>query len=250
MLFRSHHIIPEMEKINESMHLQFLEFKENITNASLTIEAIRDEFINTKVTRDNAGCEFNRNDFNKLNDYMKIEVLFELVKSYRFSKANILEIIKLINSDKKNMRIVYKGLTLIKEYNDINIAYSIKEKSEFNIVIEGLGIYDVNDKYQIIVSKKNPNTNANSFKIWYNSSMLPIIARSRRAGDKIVFDYGTKKVKKVLIDNKVGISSRDEVIVLEKDQEILAIMGYGISSKLKTAEHDILIELKEKTNDY
>lgn len=245
-----HHIIPEIEKINDKFYMQFQEFKDHIYGAANAIERIRDDFIKTKVDRDQAGVEFKCTDFKKLDEYMQVEVLFELVASYKYSKANILELIKLINSDKKNLRIVYKGLTLIKEYNDINIAFSVKEKTDVNILIDGIGVYDVNDKYQLIVSKKNRNSDANSIKVWYNSSMLPVIARSRRAGDKIVFDYGTKKVKKVLIDNKVGISKRDEVIVLDKDDEILAIIGYGISSKLKTIEHDIIIELKEKTNDY
>ena len=245
-----HHIIPELKNINEQFYLQFQEFKDNIISSADTIQSLRDEFIDSKVVKGKESVEFKRTDFNKLTPYLQVEVLFELVKSYKFSKANINELIKLINSRNQNQRIIYKGLTFIKEYNDISIQFFEKEKQDIHIVIDGIGVYPINEKYHIEVSKKLDNKDANLMKLWYNSSKLPIVARTRMPGDKIVFDYGTKKVKKILIDAKVGITTRDEVIILEKDGEILSVMGYAKSSKLKDKEHNIIIELKENKDVY
>lgn len=241
-----HHIIPALEKIDPNIYDGLIDFKNSINDASNVIEEIRDNFINSKVLINNKYVEFKVTDFLKLTSYIQIEVLFELVKAYKFSKANVLELIKLIDSKKKNLRSVYKGLTIIKEYNDISICFEELSKQDVYIVIDGVGNYDINDEYYLSVSKKNPNTNANILKIWYNSSMFPVVARTRKDGDRINFDFGTKKVKKILIDNKVGITKRDEIILLERNEEILGILGYQMSSKLKDMDHDIMIELREK----
>jgi tRNA(Ile)-lysidine synthetase-like protein len=80
--------------------------------------------------------------------------------------------------------------------------------------------------------------------------MLPIVARCRREGDKIEFAYGTKKVKKILIDQKVNLSARNQAVVIEKDDTILALLGYASSIHLPNPNDcDIVIELKETKNE-
>jgi tRNA(Ile)-lysidine synthetase-like protein len=80
--------------------------------------------------------------------------------------------------------------------------------------------------------------------------MLPLVARCRQDGDEIEFDYGTKKVKKCFIDQKVGKSFRDLPILLEKDDIILAILGVARSKNLSSLKDcDITIELKETKNE-
>ena len=79
--------------------------------------------------------------------------------------------------------------------------------------------------------------------------MLPVVIRSRKQGDKILLESGYKKVKDLLIDLKVGILERENILILEKDAEILAVIGIRKSIHLKKIENnDILIKVRSKKN--
>lgn len=242
-----HHIVKDMFKENSNVHLKFLELKETLNAANEIVSKQRDEIITEMVQFSKDHFTFSRDEFMHLSSFLQVEVLFALLKDYKFSRQNINEFIKLIYSNKQNLKIVYKNLSFVKEYNDITFFFYEIEKQDVNIVIDEIKTYDVNAKYEIVVSKKNNNLITNLNKLWYNSNMLPVTVRTRRDGDKISLEYGTKKVKKLLIDEKVGILKRDEVLLLEKNQEILAVFGYCKSMKLRTLKDcDIVIELKEK----
>jgi tRNA(Ile)-lysidine synthetase-like protein len=243
-------LVKELFKENENVHQKFLEFKNTILEASSIINEIRNNYISSLIKPIEKGISFKKDEFVNLTSFFQTEVIFEVLKEYRLGKQNVLEIIKLIHSEKQNMKIVYKKMTFVKEYNDIMIYFYELNKQDVYLVIDEIGEYPINDKYLIKVAKKSNNIITNLNKIWYNSNMLPIVIRTRNDGDKISLEYGTKKVKKLLIDGKVGILRRDETLVLEKDKEILAVLGYGKSIKLKTLKDcDIIIELKERNND-
>lgn len=244
------HIIPELFKENENVHLKFLEFKDSLVKASQYINEKRDQLIKSIACEIEGGIHFKKNEFIAIDSFMQVEILFALLKNYQLSKKNIEELIKYIYSNRQNLNLTYKNFTFVKEYNDIYLYFTSKKQIDINIEITDLGIYNLSEKYYLEVSKKNNKTLPNLNKVWYNSNMFPIIIRSRRDGDKINFDYGTKKVKKILIDKKVGILKRGEVLVLEKDKTILAIFGYAKSSLLPNINDcDIVIELKEKDNE-
>lgn len=246
-----HHIVPELFKENENFHEKFLEFKEALKEASDLINHYCYDFINNHVTKLNNGYNFKSDKFLSLSSYLQEEILFTLLKPYNLSKDNIIEIIKLIISNKKNLKINYKGIGFVKEYNDIYLYFNDVTDYDVYIVIDSIGEYPIDENRTLVVSKKIDNSVTNLKKVWYNSNKLPLIARSKKDGDKITFSYGTKKVSKLLIDKKVGITKREKVIVLEKDQDILAVLGYGKSELLKSIKDcDIILELKENDDDY
>lgn len=246
-----HHIIPEIINENESFHEKFLEFKETLNEASKIVMETCDKFIYQEVKRTNEYYFFTKKAFLSLSPFLQVEVLFKLLKDFNLSKANILELIKLIKSDKKNLKVNYKDVGFVKEYEDIYLFFEKHEKFKFYKIIDSLGEFPIDENRSIVVSKKNDISVTNLNKVWYNSNMLPIIARTKKPGDRISFSYGTKKVSKLLIDEKVGITKRDKVIILENNNQILAVLGYGKSNILANIKNcDIMIELKEKNNEY
>ena len=90
-------------------------------------------------------------------------------------------------------------------------------------------------------------TNLN--QLWYNIEELPITIRTRQDGDRIKVGKGYKKVKDLLIDEKVGIIKRDNVLLAtDKNGEILIVFGVKRSSLLNKINKNIIIELEEKNN--
>lgn len=250
-----HNIVPLLFKENESFDKQFLDFKDTIFNSYQIVCEQRDQYIlENVIIKDD--IILNVNSFNMLSNFMKSEVLFELLKKYEFSKANIKELIKLIESSKPNLIINYKNIVFSKQYNRVIIKENndIFNDEQVEIVIDHVGNYYINDKYYLEVKwcsiddlKKNENSLINLNVIWYNSSMLPIVLRNRKNGDRIKINDGTKKVKDLLIDEKIPVSDRDNLLLLAKNDEVINIFGVKKGSTLLSMEdNDILITLREK----
>lgn len=74
-----------------------------------------------------------------------------------------------------------------------------------------------------------------------------LFLRSRRSGDKIVWfpDGRTKKIKNILIDDKIPRSDRDRIPLLCTGSEVVAIVGSRVSEKYKVTnetEEALVIE--------
>lgn len=80
-----------------------------------------------------------------------------------------------------------------------------------------------------------------------NADMLRgAVIRTRRAGDRFKpFSSGEKKLKDFLIDAKVPRDERDNLPLIAKDGEILWVVGYAISDKLRV-DNDTPCKLRIK----
>ena len=176
--------------------------------------------------------------------------LFELLKKYSLSKANILELLKMIESSKQNIKNWFKSkFTFVKEYDKIMFYDYQIEKLDISFVIDSVGKYQINDNISINVIENSANMITNLNQLWYNIEELPITIRTRQDGDRIKVGKGYKKVKDLLIDEKVGIIKRDNVLLAtDKNGEVLIVFGVKRSSLLNKINKNVIIELEEKNN--
>ncbi len=73
----------------------------------------------------------------------------------------------------------------------------------------------------------------------YNNLELPLKIRNRISGDYIEALAGTKKISRVLIDNKVPLNERDNVpIILDNSGKILWIYDYIKSKDVYNQKHN------------
>ena len=65
-----------------------------------------------------------------------------------------------------------------------------------------------------------------------------LFLRNRRSGDRIVWfpDGKTKKIKNILIDEKIPKKDRDRIPLLCTGNEVLAIVGSRVSEKYKVTK--------------
>lgn len=241
-------IIPKM--LNESHDLihKFSEFRETIYEASLIINSVRDEFIN-KFVSENNGITIDRIEFLKLNNYMREEVLFEILKPFSLSKANIKELIRIIESNVVNYNNKFKGLfNFIIEYGFVKISNQECNKYTGEIIIDKPGEYYLGDKKIVCVLEKNNKNNYNLNEMWYNTTELPITIRYRNDGDKILVNGLNKNLNKLFIDLKVPMSLRDSTVLACKDGEVLMAFGIKKSDLLirSAIEKNIKIMLLEE----
>ena len=75
-------------------------------------------------------------------------------------------------------------------------------------------------------------------KVIFLRDSTKIKVRSRKEGDRIYLkNLGYKKIKKILIDEKIEKRERDRIPVIELDNEIAAIGDIKISGKLELTEN-------------
>ena len=69
-----------------------------------------------------------------------------------------------------------------------------------------------------------------------------ITVRSRKAGDKISFHYGTKSLKKLFIDQKIPAYQRPFIPVFADDIGLLGVGGYGVD--VQRSQGAVLVEIR------
>ena len=245
-------IIPKLKEIMPNLNAKFYDFSKKMENASIIVNEKRDEFIHSYVKNVDNNIVIDKNKYLGLSEFLRNEVLFEVLKKYKLSTSNIDELNKIILSKKPNILVNYKDLFSFETtYDTINIKTITTKKENDKVFIEitDPGEYHINDKIKLIVRKKDKKEVVDVSNLCYNIITLPVVIRSKKPGDKMKLKIGTKKISDILIDEKVLKNKRDDVLLLEKDNEILSILGIKKSIILtKMNKCDIILELVKLDN--
>ena len=235
-----HNIIPHLEEEVSDIDKKFLEFSETIRGAARVINNIRDEFIMANVKKDGNIITFSKKKLLSLDDYLILEVLFELLKPLMLSSGVVREIKKIISTkDGSYDSYICSKLRLIIMYDEIKLILNPEEENkEEKIYLEltEIGDYDINDKLKICVRKITNNCVTNLWELCYNK--LPISVRTRQDGDKIKLKPGYKKINDLFIDKKIPKMERDNVLLALDGEEVLIAFGVRKSVILKDLAFD------------
>ena len=250
-----HNIVTELFRENPSFKDSFLSYKEKLAYASKLIDDIRDKYIAEFVKKEDNLLTFTIDSFNSLDSVIQDEVLFEILKKYNFSKANINELKKLINSSKKNLVTNYKDICFIKEGNIVKISSNLYQKEEYFIKIDKVGKYKISDDLELVFEKVDNISTYYDFCIsnvdiiWYNTNMFPFVLRTRKDGDSIMLSTGHKKIKDLLIDEHINPIDKDKtLLLLDKDESIICVLGIKKSQVLANSkDNNLLIKINRRT---
>lgn len=219
------HIIPLLKEENPHLDTKIKQFSEYMNMADEFINKQRDVFLNTYFI----NGEVQLVPFNNLDDILKIKVLKFIINSKTFDSIEISykqyeDMIELLNNDNPNIKYnLSSGFVMIKVYKTFYIEKDIDKESVF-IEINDVGEYIISQDIRYIFSYEKLGINhTDSFEIWYNEVVFPLYLRNRRNGDKISLQVGTKKVKDILIDQKVPQKDRENLILLATRDKVLWI---------------------------
>lgn len=229
-------IIPLLKKENPNLDSKIIQLAEYIDSADEVLNEITKTFLSEYSMYNNVSLV----DFNKLNTIIKFKVIQNMVNissnnTVEVSYEQYKSIIEICLLDHPNQTYsLPKGYNFTKEYEVIYIA---KEEPLVPILIEVLkeGEYFVDDnKSYIFTSNKITHNYSNYFEVCYNTLVFPLIIRQRKNGDKMSLKIGSKKVKDILIDQKIPMSLRDRLLVIATDSNVLWIPGIKKSHQDKT----------------
>ncbi|WP_342273219.1 tRNA lysidine(34) synthetase TilS [Spiroplasma endosymbiont of Acasis viretata] len=151
------------------------------------------------------------NEFKKYEFKLQQMIIYEFLSQYdeelvlSLKKAKIKEIVRVLTkSSKPNITIcISENTWVIKEYN---FAY-ISEKNEpkqFSYKISKINNYNFKE---ITISKTQP-TGGEFQALYINKSDFPLTIRTNNGEEEIETPFGTKKINRLFIDNKIPYRER------------------------------------------
>ena len=169
---------------------------------------------------------------------------------FDISDNQVKEIIKLSNSAKNSIDL-NNNYQALKTNNKLTIVKK-KYNEDYSYILEDKVI---TDDFIIQVVDTGDDTN-NCIRLDTSEITMPLIVRNRKNGDKMAVKNlnGTKKIKDILIDEKVDIQKRNIIPLLtDSNNNILWIAGLKKSkfAKNKDEKYDIIIkhEARSEKND-
>ncbi|MBN3491010.1 tRNA lysidine(34) synthetase TilS [Acholeplasma equirhinis] len=222
-----HHVVPQLNEEND-IYTRIRNFSRQVFLASDYIRSQTKSFLGER----NA---FSLTAFNSLHEAIKWDLISYLLEGYDVQKSyeKISNILKQLASKKPNIEIKLSSkYVLIKAYDLVKIKEFSSTKNDEKVPT-------------LTISHKLSNNPNNSIELCYNELDFPITLRRRKNGDVLSFSYGSKKLKKFLIDKKVPKEQRDSLlIVADNKNRILWIPNLYINQTLGQ-NNKIYLELEE-----
>ncbi len=252
-------IIPALEKVNPSVK----ESLNTLAEVSNSENEIIEEYLNTlrdKVMQEDSMLS---DGYRNLSKPVKMRFIHEYIQKfdldYDFKK--IKEIYDFIEANLSRKNGSTLSLATAKWlYVDERIIETIprrdkskKEIESINVIIDGEGEYQIGSKTLTLkkyVEKEVfifPDATASFVYVDLSKIKLPLIVRTRKDGD-IINPFGMRgsmKLKKYLNSKGVNKHRRDELLLLTNEDEVLWVVGVGLSDKIgvsKVPTH--IIEVK------
>ncbi len=222
-----HAIVPIMKQENEKLLDQITQYHKQITHAFDFIRNTTKSLIKKDMVIDLDKYEF-------YDEAIKDDVIAYLIESYHLTLSyEIIQKIKKILHSKKPNQIykLSKDYSFIKAYNKAYIKELSMIKPIRIMVKEG-----ENDLLNVAIFTFSQKTDANTeefTKLCYNKLAFPLWIRHREDGDLLAYDYGHKKLKKLLIDRKIPDEKRKHLWILtDNDNRILWVENYYTNQTL------------------
>ena len=218
-------ILPLLREENPNLDQKIIQLAEYIDSADELLEGLKKQFLKDFSMYNNVSLH----DFNQLNTIVKIKIIQHMVNtatsdSVEVSYETYKQIIEVCFNKEPNQRVTLNDTyDFVKEYDVIYIA-KMEPIVPIDIVVNGVGEYFVSDERSFVFTyDKMVQNNSNYFELCYNDDVFPLHIRHRQNGDKMSLSVGTKKVKDILIDQKIPKSLRDRLLVIADETMVLWI---------------------------
>lgn len=233
-------IIPMLEEINTNAKNNIIRFAKRSYEETYILRKKINKLYKKNISEKNT--KLNIEKIKNTNELFikKIIVKFLAKNNIEITEKRVSEILKVIKSDKPNIKLRLDNFYLIKEYNFIKTIEKKLDNTKTNnfIRIEKDGIYNfLNKKIEI---KTVLNKNINYKDNMYIKADYPLIIRNKKESDFInAYPNGNKKyLRKIFIDLKIPLYERERVpIITSENDDILALYlePYGLNRISKNA---------------
>ena len=247
-------VLPILKEEYENVHLKFLKFHDEAQGYYDFVNKLVYEYMDDMFKDDTLDL----NKFNKLDEFIKLKLLNEIVRIYYpdnlylIDDNNIVEILKVINSNKKNIELVLPdNIKVVKEYDKLFFNKELFIDKEYNYELIDTILTPIG-AIKLVENDKSDTSN-NIIRLSSKEVSLPLYVRSRRDGDRISVKNmnGSKKVNDIFIDSKINKNMRNIYpIIVDSNDTVLFIPGLK-KSNLDIAingDYDIIVKYEKGEN--
>lgn len=187
------------------------------------------------------------NDFLKYNDnnHLQQMIIYEFLFNYdedlvlRLKKAKIKEIVRILSKSKKP-NIIFSlndNVWLIKEYDYAYISEK-KEIKHYKYVIKKLGDYQFNE---LSILKKKPKEG--QYQAFHVAKQeFPLTIKTNTGKEEISVSFGTKKINRLFIDNKIPYRQRlNWPVIVNSKNQVVAIPGLAVNKNNLEQEANLFV---------
>lgn len=179
----------------------------------------------------------------KMDKTVQNKRIFDLISMYdiEINREKIRQIGELINSKGNKEINLGNNFILYKNYDKLEVIFQNEYVPLPEELILEEGIMTEWGDYLLEVTKRDiKESSRENGKIIFLGDKTNIKVRSRKEGDRIYLkNLGYKKIKKILIDEKIEKKERERIPVIELDNEIAAIGDIKISGKLELSRNAV-----------
>jgi len=240
-------ILPLLKEEDKDVHKKFLKYSNTLLEYDNYIKSLVKKNI-TSIYKDNI---IYIDELLKLDSFLIKNTLYYILNDIYSNESNIVtekhinSIIQLINNNKPNLNINLP-------YNKLLIKENTSKKSNYKIELTNNLIIN-NLEFNIIDNTENDSNYI--CRIDKSTIALPLYFRNRIDGDYIILkgSNNKKKIKEIMIENKLPISQRITYpILIDSNNNIIWIPGIKKSKfcSKKNEKYDIIIECKEREENY
>ena len=241
------YLLPFLKSEDVNVHHKFLKFSENLNSACNFINKERDKALKRVLLEDSIVID----KFLLEDEYIQREILYYLLSEFYqddlilLGDKHINLLLELMKSKKANSSInLPNDVVANKYYNMLELKCDISEITSYEIELDE---YATLPNGHVIERVLDTSDNSNyTCRLNSRDIALPLIARTRKIGDKMYVKGmdGSKKIKDIFINSKIKLEERDSwPIVLDSKNRIVWVPGVKKSKydKKKNEDYDIIL---------
>lgn len=237
-----HHVVPELKKINPALESTLANSLEKITAAERIYKKAIDSQIAKLIKSTDGGVRISKNKLRQVEEATL--VLFEILRDFGFNFHQTKDILKCLNGQ--------PGKTFFspthKLVSDRNFIFIHKSQTapDFEFLIDAHAEQVELPDSTLTLEKtdvKHVEFNEDNSRVFvdYEKLKFPLKIKTWRHGDRFQ-PLGMKHKKKLsdfMIDEKIPLNLKEQVMVLFSEEKPVWVIGYRIDDRYKITKNTV-----------
>ena len=225
-----HRYLPLLEEENPQVTSALVNLGEDLSHWHQVLKELTKDLSPQDVTQ-----------FQKQSPAVQIYLLEEYIASFpdlQLSRAQFEQLHRIVVNKSNTQQVLKNGYEIYKDYHYFEIR-KISRRTDDRLSEDLLqfGTIKAVGAYRFLFGVEPSDSYIEAIPLPSNH---PVSIRSRKKGDRILMNGHHRKISRLLINQKIPLHQRNNLVVLEQDKQILAIPEIAISDLSKELKNDIM----------
>ena len=225
-----HRYLPLLEEENPQVTNALVNLGEDLSHWHQALKELTKDLNPQDVTQ-----------FQKQSPAVQIYLLEEYLASFpdlQLSRAQFEQLHRMVVTKSNTQQVLKNGYEFYKDYHYFEIRkISRRTDDRMSEDLLQFGTIKTVGAYRFLFGVEPSDSYMEAIPLPSNH---PVYVRPRRDGDRILINGHHKKVSRLLINQKIPLHQRNNLVVLEQDKQILAIPEIAISDLSKELKNGIM----------